>query len=126
MTFASAIRLLLSETSAYFLVEGNVQGLALVWDPFLMSMFFQASLVRRPAAQNLGALSGMSVRIEALANDLLTQAKSASTNLKEPYLVALQGVLRSSGSRLSQNTLSTAGEALQDLLQNSGEILGPL
>ena len=79
--------------------------------------------MRQTAAQNLGRLSGMSVRIDALANELLTQSKNASGDMKEPYLVSLRGVLASSGSRLSAATLDTAGQTLQDLLRQTSQLL---
>ena len=79
--------------------------------------------MRQTAVQNLGRLSGMSVRIDALATELLTQSKGASGDLKEPYLVAFKGLLSSSGSRLKPETLAIAGETLQELLQKTGVLV---
>ncbi len=80
----------------------------------------QARQVRQIAAENLGALSAMSVRVGTLANDLIRNAQDAAPNMKEPYFTALKGVLASSGQRLSPPTLSAAGSAVQNLLASAG------
>jgi len=42
----------------------------------------QASQVRRSAAENLGRLSGMSARVDALANDLVGNAQKAAVGVQ--------------------------------------------
>lgn len=76
--------------------------------------------MRQTAADNLGRLSAMSVRIDTLANDLVRNAQETAPNLKESYLTALRGVLASSGQRLSPATLASAGSALESILQSAG------
>jgi len=80
----------------------------------------QASQVRQTAAENLGRLSGMSARVDALANDLVGNAQKAAVGVKQSYLVALQGVLASSGQRLTPATLIACGTALQELIASAG------
>ena len=80
----------------------------------------QARQVRQKAAENLGQLSAMSARVDALANDLVAQAQAAPMGLKESYLTALSGVLAGSGGRLSPATRSAAGQALQNLMAAAG------
>ena len=76
--------------------------------------------MRQKAAENLGQLSVMSARVDALANDLVAQAQAAATGLKESYLTALAGVLAGCGGRLSPATRSAAGQALQNLMAAAG------
>ena len=80
----------------------------------------QARQVRQTAADNLGALSAMSVRVDTLANDLVRNAQDAVPSLKEAYFTALKGVLASSGQRLSASTLAAAGSAVQAILRSAG------
>lgn len=87
----------------------------------MASSHAQARQVRQSAADNLGCLSAMSMRVDTLANDLLRNAQQIAADLKEAYLIAMKGVLASSGQRLSPTTLASAGAALQGLLGSSGE-----
>ena len=53
----------------------------------------QARQVRQSAARNLGELTKMSMRVDQLAGDLTTSAKTAEPALRESYLTALCGML---------------------------------
>ena len=64
----------------------------------------------------------MSVRVDALATDLIKQAQLASAGMKEPYLTALNGLLTHSGARISQTTRTAVGEGLQALLFSVGRL----
>lgn len=76
--------------------------------------------MRQSAAQNLGELTKMSMRVDALATDLTNSAKVAEPALAEAYLTALRGMLASVGERISPAVLSTSGAALQDLMGSTG------
>ncbi len=76
--------------------------------------------MRQSAAQNLGELTKMSMRVDALATDLTNNAKVAEPALAEAYLTALRGMLASVGERISPAVLSTSGAALQELMASAG------
>ena len=76
--------------------------------------------MRQRAAENLGALSRMSLRVDALAGDLAASAAAAEPNSREAVLTALRGLLLASGERLSPPVLSKLGTSLQALLLNAG------
>lgn len=80
----------------------------------------QARQVRQSAAQNLGELTKMSMRVDQLAGDLTTNAKTAEPALRESYLTALCGMLASVGERISPQVLSSTGAALQELMTATG------
>ena len=83
-------------------------------------LFLQARQVRQSAAQNLGELTKMSMRVDQLAGDLTTNAKTAEPALRESYLTALCGMLASVGGRISPQVLSTTGATLQELMAATG------
>lgn len=81
--------------------------------------------MRLTAGENLGALTALSARADALAGDLATSVSSQSGGTQEAYLVAMRGMLASSGARLTPATLAKIGAALQGLLQGSGRPAAP-
>ena len=82
----------------------------------------QAPALRAAAAQNLGNLAPMVLRIDQLVNQLLTGARTCEPALREAHYSALQGLLRSSGGKISSGVMSSLGGALQDFLrQCSGQ-----
>lgn len=83
----------------------------------------QARQVRQSAAENLGELTRMSMRVDQLATDLINNAKMADPAIQEAYLTALRGMLLSTGQRLSPPVLSKAGEALQSMMSAAGTLL---
>lgn len=84
-------------------------------------VWLQARQVRQSAAQNLGELTRMSMRVDQLATDLINNAKMADPAIQEAYLTALRGMLLSTGHRLSPTVLSKAGEALQSMMSSAGK-----
>ena len=76
--------------------------------------------MRQRAAENLGALSVMSPRVDALATDLAKNEPDAEPILREARLTALRGILLASGDRLAAATLSTVGGQLQAMLSSAG------
>ena len=80
----------------------------------------QTRQVRQSAAENLGELTRMSMRVDQLATDLINNAKMADPAIQEAYLTALRGMLLSTGQRLSPPVLSKAGEALQSMMSAAG------
>ena len=76
--------------------------------------------MRQSAAENLGELTRMSMRVDQLATDLINNAKMADPAIQEAYLTALRGMLLFTGQRLSPNVLSKAGEALQSMMNSAG------
>ena len=80
----------------------------------------QARPVRQSAAQNLGELTRMSLRVDQLAADLGSSAKSAEPALREAYLTALRGMLASVGARLSPAVLASTGAVLQGMMATAG------
>ena len=80
----------------------------------------QARPVRQSAAENLGELTKMSLRVDQLARDLFNNASSVEQALREAYLTALKGVLASVGDRISPPVLSSAGATLQDVMATAG------
>lgn len=83
-------------------------------------MWLQARQVRQSAAENLGELTRMSMRVDQLATDLINNAKMADPAIQEAYLTALRGMLLSTGQRLSPTVLSKVGEALQSMMSTAG------
>ena len=83
-------------------------------------LLLQARQVRQSAAENLGQLTRMSMRVDQLAGDLLTNARQADPTVQEAYLTAVRGMLLTSGQRLSQPVLSRAGETLQSMMAAAG------
>lgn len=82
----------------------------------------QAPALRAAAAQNLGNLAPMVLRIDQLVNQLLTGARTCEPALREAHYAALRGVLKSSSSKVSAGVMSSLGAALQDFLrQCSGQ-----
>lgn len=79
--------------------------------------------MRQSAAENLGELTKMSVRVDQLAADLTNHAKTAEPALAEAYLTALRGMLTSVGERISPAVLSNTGAVLQDLMATAGAAL---
>ncbi|DBB12167.1 TPA: hypothetical protein ACH3X3_006274 [Trebouxia sp. C0006] len=88
---------------------------------FLKCLGDQARQVRQSAAENLGELTRMSMRVDQLATDLINNAKLADPAIQEAYLTALRGMLLSTGQRLSPAVLSKAGETLQSMMAGAGE-----
>jgi hypothetical protein len=80
----------------------------------------QARQVRQSAAQNLGEVTKMSLRVDQLASDLTNHGRAAEPALAEAYLTALKGMLASVGDRLSPAVLSGMGSAMQDLMASAG------
>ncbi len=80
----------------------------------------QARQVRQSAARNLGELTKMSMRVDQLAGDLTTNARTADPALRESYLTALCGMLASVGERISPQVLTSTGGALQELMAATG------
>ncbi len=78
--------------------------------------------MRQRAAENLGALSVMSPRIDALASDLTKFEPDAEPILREARLTALRGILLASGARMAAATLSKVGAQLQTMLSNAGPL----
>jgi len=76
--------------------------------------------VRQSAAENLGELTRMSMRVDNLANDLVASACAAEPSGREAYLTALRGLLATSGARLSPAVISKAGNALRQLMDGAG------
>lgn len=76
--------------------------------------------MRQSAAENLGELTKMSMRVDQLATDLTNNAKVAEPALAEAYLTALRGMLSSVGERISPAVLSSTGAALQELMAGAG------
>ena len=76
--------------------------------------------MRQSAAENLGELTRMSMRVDQLASDLINNAKLADPAIQEAYLTALRGMLLSTGQRLSPAVLSKAGETLQSMMVAAG------
>ena len=62
----------------------------------------------------------MSMRVDQLAGDLTTSAKTAEPALRESYLTALCGMLESVGERISPQVLSNTGSVLQEQLAATG------
>ncbi len=85
-----------------------------------MRLMLQARQVRQSAAENLGELTRMSMRVDQLATDLINNAKLADPAIQEAYLTALRGMLLSTGQRLSPAVLSKAGETLQSMMAGAG------
>ena len=90
--------------------------------PYGCVMWLQARQVRQSAAENLGELTRMSMRVDQLATDLVNNAKMADPAIQEAYLTALRGMLLSTGHRLSPPVLSKAGEALQSMMSAAGRL----
>ena len=84
------------------------------------AVLLQARQVRQSAAENLGELTRMSMRVDQLATDLINNAKAADPAIQEAYLTALRGMLLSTGQRLSPAVLSKAGETLQSMMSTAG------
>ncbi|KAF8055816.1 hypothetical protein HT031_006591 [Scenedesmus sp. PABB004] len=83
---------------------------------FLKCLNDQADAVRMTAADNLGELTRLSARVEALVGDLAANAASAADpETSAAYLVALRGALRASGDRLTQPTLDKVQGQLLEL-----------
>ena len=80
----------------------------------------QALAVRKRAAENLGALSVMSPRVDALAADLVKNDPAAEPRLREAQLWALRGILLASGGRLTPATVTRVGSQLQAMLSDAG------
>ena len=94
--------------------------------PQLQSTFVKcladpAQGVRQSAAENLGELTKMALRLDQLVSDLATGAVSAEPAVCEAYLTALEGALVASGDRLSQETLVKVGAASREAMGNAGE-----
>ena len=83
-------------------------------------VLLQARQVRQSAAENLGELTRMSMRVDQLATDLINNARAADPAIQEAYLTALRGMLLSTGQRLSPAVLSKAGETLQSMMATAG------
>lgn len=78
--------------------------------------------VRELAASNLGGLSVLSPRLDALLVDLASSARAANPPAAAtPYLSALESALRESGRRASNDALSKVGAAVQDTAQRAGD-----
>ena len=82
----------------------------------------QARQVRQSAAENLGELTRLSMRVDNLANDLVSNACTAEPSGREAYLTALRGMLATCGARLSPATISRAGTALRQLMDGAGAL----
>ncbi|PRW50843.1 Translational activator GCN1 isoform A [Chlorella sorokiniana] len=77
--------------------------------------------VRQRAALNLGELARMSMRADQLVADLATGARTAEPSIQEAYLTALHGALLSAGERLTPDTISKVGQALQAVTAAAGD-----
>ncbi len=62
----------------------------------------------------------MSMRVDQLAGDLTTNARTAEPALRESYLTALCGMLASVGERISPQVLTSTGGTLQELMAATG------
>lgn len=80
----------------------------------------QARQVRQSAAENLGELTRMSMRVDNLAGDLVASASASEPSGREAYLTALRGMLAVSGARLSPAVISRAGSALRQMMDGAG------
>jgi hypothetical protein len=77
--------------------------------------------VRACAAANLGELSRMALRPDALVAELATAARAApEPALRAAPLCALRGVLATAGGRLSEAALAGVGAALTDAMARAG------
>ncbi|KAK9857624.1 hypothetical protein WJX84_011127, partial [Apatococcus fuscideae] len=89
---------------------------------FMKALADPAPALRAAAAQNLGNLAPMVLRIDQLVNQLLTGARTCEPALREAHYSAMQGMLRTSGGKISAGIMSSLGGALQEFLrQCSGE-----
>ena len=89
--------------------------------PQLQSTFVKcladpAQGVRQCAAKNLGELTRMALRLDQLVSELAVGAATAEPAIAEAYLTALEGALVASGDRLSAETLSKVGNAVQEAM----------
>lgn len=85
----------------------------------------QARQVRQSAAENLGELTRLSMRVDNLAGDLIANAVAAEPSVREAYLTALRGMLATSGARLSPAVVTRAGTSLRQLMDGAGALGGP-
>ncbi|KAK9866109.1 hypothetical protein WJX84_009505 [Apatococcus fuscideae] len=88
---------------------------------FMKALADPAPALRAAAAENLGNLAPMVLRIDQLVNQLLAGARSCEPHLREAQYSAIQGVLRSGGAKISAGVMSSIGAALQEFLPNAGE-----
>lgn len=83
----------------------------------------QAPAVRGAAAANLGELTSLSARLDALMSDLATSAASATEpGLAVASLQALRGGLGASGARCAPATLDKVWASLGGLLRGEGPV----
>ncbi|GFH33510.1 TOG domain-containing protein, partial [Haematococcus lacustris] len=82
---------------------------------FLKCLADPADAVRQRAARNLGELVRLSPRADQLAGELATSARSAEPEVRDAYLLALRGLLLSSGERLSPAVMEALGQQLRDM-----------
>ncbi|GAX75317.1 hypothetical protein CEUSTIGMA_g2762.t1 [Chlamydomonas eustigma] len=86
---------------------------------FMKCLIDPYDVVRSRAAKDLGELSRLSARVDQLASELITSARSAEPEIRCSFLHALRGLLLNSGDRLSANVLETVGEGLRGLLPSA-------
>ncbi|KAK2076339.1 hypothetical protein QBZ16_000864 [Prototheca wickerhamii] len=95
--------------------------------PQLQTTFVKSLLDAEPrvcalAAENLGALSALSPRLDALLLDLAASARAAPPPAGAvPYLAALESCLHGSGARASPEALAKVGAALQEAAARAGD-----
>lgn len=77
--------------------------------------------VRARAARNLGGLTRMALRLDQLISDLASSLGQADVVVKDSYLLALEGSLKESGERLSNETLSKVGSAIIEAAIGAGD-----
>eukprot|EP00887_Chlorella_sp_A99_P001205 scaffold14.g1205.t1 len=83
---------------------------------FLKCLADPAPQVRQKAAANLGQLSRLSTRLDALVGELAAGARTArDAGVQQAHLLALEGALLASGDRASADTLARVAEALSSL-----------
>ncbi|GIL73837.1 hypothetical protein Vretimale_5312 [Volvox reticuliferus] len=84
---------------------------------FLKCLNDQSDVVRTRAADNLGELTRMSVRLEQLVQDLATSGRTAEPQVRDAHLRALRGALLAAGERLAAPAVSAVADTLRDTMR---------
>jgi HEAT repeat protein len=119
--FSWNVKVAILETLSLVIVKSGVTAKAFV--PQLQTTFVKAlndanQIVRLRAAFALEKLVVLQNRVDPLFNDLSTGIKSnEEPGIKQTLLLALQGALRSGGSRMSEGVRHTMTGFLSGLLQ---------
>ncbi|UPQ98417.1 ARM repeat domain-containing protein [Chloropicon primus] len=89
---------------------------------FLKSLNDAASEVREKAAENLGFLAQLTLRIDQLVKDLLNTIRTCSPSVKEACITALGGVVYNGPkAKLSAAVITQSGEDLRGLVTDDEE-----